>query len=39
VTRNTNNANWLELGVGSDGTAIAVWDYDNEDDVWAAVFR
>ena len=38
-TRDTGSVQEPEIGVGSDGTAVAVWDYTVETDVWAAVFR
>jgi hypothetical protein len=38
-TTDTDTVDWLSLGVGSDGTAIAVWDYAAELHIWAAIFR
>src|SRR5262249_32637882 len=36
---NANSVEWLTLGVGADGTAVAAWFYETEDDILAAVFR
>jgi hypothetical protein len=38
-TRDIGSVEWPSLGVGSDGTVVAVWDYTVEADVWAAVLR
>jgi hypothetical protein len=38
-TMNTNSAIWPWLGVGTGGTAVAVWFYASEYDVYANVYR
>ena len=38
-SRDIGSVEWPAIGVGSDGTAVAVWDYTVEADVYAAVFR
>jgi hypothetical protein len=38
-TRDTNSVFWPSLGVGTGGTAVAVWYYGTELDVWANVWR
>jgi hypothetical protein len=38
-TTDTDSVDWLSLGVGTDGTAIAVWNYAAEQHIWSAIFR
>jgi len=38
-TSNAHSVDWLSLGVGANGTVIAVWDYETEYDILAAIFR
>jgi hypothetical protein len=37
--RDIGSVEWPTVAAGSDGTAVAAWDYTVETDVWAAVFR
>jgi hypothetical protein len=38
-TRNDYPVAWPALGVGAGGTAVAVWYYNTELDIWANVYR
>jgi hypothetical protein len=38
-TRDIGSVEWPAVAAGSDGTAVAVWNYQVEVDVWANVFR
>ena len=38
-TRDIGSVEWPSVAVGADGTAVAVWNYTVETDVWAAVSR
>ena len=38
-TRNDYPIAWPALGVGAGGTAVAVWYYSTELDIWANVYR
>jgi hypothetical protein len=37
--RDIGSVQWPSVAVGSDGTAVAVWNYTVETDVWAATLR
>jgi hypothetical protein len=38
-TANAHSVEWLSLGVGGDGTAVAAWHYETEYDILAVVLR
>ena len=38
-TRDAQSVFWPSLGVGANGSAVAVWYYGTELDIWANVYR
>jgi len=38
-TRDIGSVEWPTVAAGSDGTVVAIWNYQVETDVWATVFR
>ena len=38
-TRDIGSVEWPSVAAGSDGTVVAIWNYQVETDVWATVFR